>query len=201
MVDAELDGAPDLKELQCQVQQALDGLLEVARLKPGQILVVGCSTSEVQGKRIGSGSNTEIATAILEVLMRAAREKGFFLAIQCCEHLNRALVVEEECAEKYNLEPVTVYPVPKAGGATAAMAMEMFEHPVVVESIRAHAGMDIGDTFIGMHLRPVAVPVRLPIKSIGYAHLTMARTRPKLIGGQRAVYKRDEIEEKFGKGV
>ncbi|HHV78811.1 MAG TPA: TIGR01440 family protein [Firmicutes bacterium] len=192
---------PGLDEIQAQVGQALNGLLEVARLKPGQILVVGCSTSEVLGKRIGSAGNTDVAKAILEVLMRAAREKGFFLAIQCCEHLNRALVVEEECAEKYNLEPVTVYPVPKAGGATAGMAMQMFQHPTVVESIRAHAGMDIGDTFIGMHLRPVAVPVRLPIKSIGYAHLTMARTRPKLIGGQRAVYKKDDIEDKFGKGV
>ncbi|MGB9866296.1 MAG: TIGR01440 family protein [Bacillota bacterium] len=191
----------DLNEIKHQLKQALDGLLSVARLKPRQILVVGCSTSEVLGKRIGSSSSTEVAAALLEVLMETAERHGIFLAIQCCEHLNRALVVEEECAELYNLEPVTVYPVPKAGGATAAMAMEMFNNPVVVESIKAHAGIDIGDTFIGMHLRAVAVPVRLPIKSIGHAHLTMARTRPKLIGGERAVYRKDEIEEKFGKGV
>lgn len=191
----------DLNQIKEQLQQALDGLLAVARLKPRQILVVGCSTSEVLGKRIGSAGSTEVAAALLEVLIENAERHGIFLAIQCCEHLNRALVVEEECAELYNLEPVTVYPVPKAGGAMAAMAMQMFKNPVVVESVRAHAGIDIGDTFIGMHLRPVAVPVRLPIKSIGYAHLTMARTRPKLIGGERAVYKKDEIEEKFGKGV
>lgn len=191
----------DLNQIKEQLQQALDGLLAVARLKPRQILVVGCSTSEVLGKRIGSAGSTEVAAALLEVLIENAERHGIFLAIQCCEHLNRALVVEEECAELYNLEPVTVYPVPKAGGAMAAMAMQMFKNPVVVESVRAHAGIDIGDTFIGMHLRPVAVPVRLPIKSIGHAHLTMARTRPKLIGGERAVYKKDEIEEKFGKGV
>ncbi|HHW18685.1 MAG TPA: TIGR01440 family protein [Firmicutes bacterium] len=194
-------GEISLDEIRSQVEEAVKGLLEVARLKPGQILVLGCSTSEVQGKRIGSFGNVHVAEAILEGVEAALSGTGVYLAVQCCEHLNRALVVERETCEKYNLTEVTVLPVPNAGGATAATAVRRFKDPVVVESIQAHAGIDIGDTFIGMHLRPVAVPVRLPIKAIGYAHLTMARTRPKLIGGKRAVYSWDEVEERFGKGV
>jgi len=191
----------DLTLIKSQVKEAVEGLLEVARLKPGEILVVGCSTSEIAGKRIGSAGNTDIAHAVLEALFEVAKPRGIWLAIQCCEHVNRALVVEEDTAERYNLDRVTVFPVPHAGGALAGVAMQVFENPVVVESIKAHAGIDIGDTFIGMHLRPVAVPVRLAIKKVGEAHVTMARTRPKLIGGERAVYKKDEIETKFGKGV
>lgn len=193
--------AVSLEEIKSQVKEAVKGLLEVARLKPGQILVLGCSTSEIQGKRIGSYGNTEVAAAVLDGVEEALSGTGVRLAVQCCEHLNRALVVERETCEKYNLTEVTVLPVPNAGGATAATALRRFKDPCVVESIQAHAGIDIGDTFIGMHLRPVAVPVRLPIKSIGYAHLTLARTRPKLIGGKRAVYAWDEVEERFGKGV
>jgi len=191
----------NLNEIRAQAKEAAEGLLEVARLKPGQILVVGCSTSEVQGRRIGSYGNTEVAEAILDGIEEALEGRGVHLAVQCCEHLNRALVVERETCEKYNLTEVTVLPVPNAGGATAATALKRFRDPVVVETIQAHAGIDIGDTFIGMHLKPVAVPVRLPLKSIGYAHLTMARTRPKLIGGKRAVYAWDDVEERFGKGV
>lgn len=178
----------DLAKIAQETRQALEGLLGVANLKPGQILVVGCSTSEVLGKKIGSASNLEVAQTIMDELLPPLEAKGIYLAVQCCEHLNRALVVEEEAAEKYNLEIVSVIPAPKAGGSLAATAMERFRNPVVVEKITAHAGMDIGDTFIGMHLKPVVVPVRLPIKSIGQAHLTLARTRPKLIGGERAVY-------------
>lgn len=192
--------ALDLAEVRSQVTQAVTGLLEVARLRPGQIMVLGCSTSEVQGKRIGSTGNMEVAEAILDAVHQTLRGTGVHLAVQCCEHLNRCLVVERETQEKYGLTEVTVLPVPQAGGATAATALRRFQDPVVVESIQAHAGLDIGDTFIGMHLRPVAVPVRLPIRRVGDAHLTLARTRPRLVGGKRAIYAWDEIEEKIGKG-
>ncbi len=201
MAEGEVTGVLDLGEVKEQVRTAVSGLLEIARLRPGQVLVLGCSTSEVQGKRIGSTGNTDVAAAILDGVHEALKGTGVQLAVQCCEHLNRCLVVERETQEKYNLTEVTVLPVPHAGGATAATALKRFSDPVVVESIQAHAGIDIGDTFIGMHLRPVAVPVRLAIREIGDAHLTLARTRPKLVGGKRAVYAWDEVEEKIGKGV
>jgi uncharacterized protein (TIGR01440 family) len=191
----------DLDSIRQEVRQAISGLLEIAELKPGQIVVLGCSTSEVAGKRIGSAGNVQVAEVVLDEIMAAVKGQGAFLAVQCCEHLNRALVVEQEAAEKYGLEPVTVYPVPAAGGATAGTAMHKFHRPVVVESIRAHAGLDIGDTLIGMHIRPVAVPVRLPMKTIGQANLVLCRTRPKLIGGRRAVYAVDKIEQKYPKSV
>jgi len=194
-------GVLNLEEVKVQARTAASGLLEVAKLRPGQVLVLGCSTSEVQGKRIGSTGNTEVAAAVLDGVEEALKGTGVQLAVQCCEHLNRALVVERETQEKYNLTEVTVLPVPHAGGATAATALRRFRDPVMVESIQAHAGIDIGDTLIGMHLRPVAVPTRLAIRSVGDAHLTLARTRPRLIGGNRAVYAWDEIEEKIGKGV
>lgn len=189
------------EEVKRQTREATASLLQVARLKPGQVLVLGCSTSEVLGHRIGSASNVGIAQAILEGIEEALKGTGVHLAVQCCEHLNRALVVEEETVEKYGLTEVTVLPVPHAGGAAAATALRRFKHPVVVESIQAHAGIDIGDTLIGMHLRPVAVPVRSGVKRIGQANLVMARTRPKLIGGKRAVYAWDEVEERFGKSA
>jgi uncharacterized protein (TIGR01440 family) len=179
----------ELKEYTQQVWEAVDSLLSVADLKPGQIVVVGCSTSEVIGKKIGTATNIDVAKAIIAGILPLLNKRGIFLAVQCCEHLNRALVVEEECAEKYGLEIVNVVPHEKAGGALATVAMDMFAKPVVVESILAHAGLDIGDTLIGMHLKRVAVPVRTDIKNIGKAHLTMARTRPKLIGGERARYR------------
>lgn len=191
----------DLQTIKSQVKSIVDGLLAVAGLKPGHILVVGCSTSEILGRKIGSAGSPEVASAVLEVILEATRPRGIFLAAQCCEHLNRVLVVEEACAEKYNLDPVTVLPVPKAGGAFAGMAMQTLDKPVVVESIKAHAGIDIGSTLIGMHLRPVAVPVRLPNKKVGEAYVVSARTRPKLVGGERAVYKKDKIDSEFGKGV
>ncbi|MCR4440666.1 MAG: TIGR01440 family protein [Peptococcaceae bacterium] len=178
----------DGEKITAEVRQALEELLEAARLKKEDILVVGCSTSEIAGKKIGTSSNLDVAAAVMKGLYPACRERGLFLAVQCCEHLNRALVVEKRCLDRYSLEEVTVYPVQGAGGSLAYQAMKTFEEPVVVENIRAHAGLDIGDTFIGMHLKPVAVPVRGSLKAIGMAHLTMARTRPKLIGGERARY-------------
>jgi uncharacterized protein (TIGR01440 family) len=191
----------DLENIREQMRLVVHGLLLASNLKPGQIVVLGCSTSEVLGKRIGTSGSIEVATAMLEEAMACTREFGVHLAVQCCEHLNRALVVEQEVLDKYGLEQVTVYPVPRAGGAAAGMAMQKFHRPVVVESIQAHAGIDIGDTLIGMHLKPVAVPVRLPQRMIGEANVVAARTRPKLIGGQRAVYAFDQLEQKYGKTV
>ncbi|WP_243297674.1 TIGR01440 family protein [Bacillus litorisediminis] len=153
-----------------------------------QILVIGCSTSEIAGKRIGTAGTEQVAEMIFKELQSLKERTRVHLAFQCCEHLNRALVVEEETAEKFGLEEVTVVPVRNAGGAMATFAYQNFKNPVVVESIKAHAGIDIGDTFIGMHLKPVVVPIRTEKKQVGHAHVTLAKTRPKLIGGERAVY-------------
>lgn len=171
------------------VKAALAELLEIAKLQEGDVLVVGCSTSEVGGHKIGSYSNTEIAAAILGGLYPALQERGIFLAAQCCEHLNRAIILERAAARHYGLEPVNVVPQPKAGGSFATAAYGAFQDPVAVEEIHvAKAGMDIGDTLIGMHMAKVAVPVRLGVKKIGEANLVCARTRPKFIGGVRAHY-------------
>lgn len=178
----------DLDLMKQQTTQVVTELLQVAKLKPGQILVVGCSTSEVLGAKIGSAGSTDVAQAILSSLRQVCTQQGIYLAVQCCEHLNRALVIEEQAASAYHLNQVMVVPVPKAGGALGAQAMTDFEQPVVVENIQAHAGLDIGSTLIGMHLKAVAVPVRLVQKQIGQAVVIAARTRPKLIGGPRAVY-------------
>ena len=171
-----------------QARAAVTELLDMAGLTHGQILVVGCSSSEVGGGRIGSLSSVELAQAVFDGLYPVLCQRGIALAAQCCEHLNRALVVERAVAERYGLEEVCVIPRPKAGGSFATTAYERFSDPVVVEHIRAHAGMDIGDTLIGMHLKKVAVPVRLEQKHIGQAILLAARTRPKFIGGERAIY-------------
>ena len=165
---------------------AANELIELAKLKKGDILVVGCSTSEVLGSKIGTNSDPNTAEKIFAGLKAATEPKGIYLAIQCCEHLNRAIVVERAAAG--NLERVNVVPQKKAGGSLATVAYASFTEPVVVEEIKADAGMDIGNTLIGMHLKKVAVPVRLSIKKIGEAPLVCARTRPKFIGGCRAVY-------------
>ncbi|PKM79714.1 MAG: TIGR01440 family protein [Firmicutes bacterium HGW-Firmicutes-14] len=179
----------ELNVLTQQAREALQGLLAVAGLKPKQILVIGCSTSEVAGQKIGSASNMDIARALMEGTFPLIKENDLYLAVQGCEHINRALVVEEECAEKYGLEIVSVVPHQKAGGSFSTVTWEVLKKPVVVETIAGHAGLDIGDTFIGMHLKRVAVPVRLGIREIGKAHVTAARVRPKLIGGERAKYR------------
>nr|WP_246200019.1 TIGR01440 family protein [Salirhabdus euzebyi] len=160
-------------------------------LERDHIFVVGCSTSEVAGERIGTAGNEEIAQVLFEELKVLQDTVGVKLAFQCCEHLNRALVVEKETMKVYNLSEVSAVPIPGAGGSMAAYAYRHMNTPVLVENIVAHAGMDIGDTFIGMHIKHVAVPIRLKQKNIGSAHVTAARTRPKLIGGERAVYKLD----------
>ncbi len=168
--------------------QAFEELIGVAGLTKGQILVVGCSSSEIVGETIGKGSSFEAANELFEAVYPLLKEKGIYLAAKCCEHLNRVLIVERECAEKYGLEPVCVVPYPKAGGSFATAAWRHFEAPVAVEHIRAHAGIDIGGVMVGMHLREVAVPVRLSVQKIGKATILCARTRPKLIGGERAKY-------------
>lgn len=176
------------EQIREQAARAVSELLEAADLKAGQILVVGCSSSEIVGEKIGHGSSLEAAEAVFEGIEPILREKGIYLAAQCCEHLNRAIIVERACAEAYGLDPVWVVPKPKAGGSFATTAWNRFSDPVAVEQIRAHAGIDIGGTLIGMHLRVVAVPVRLSISKIGEASILCARTRPKLIGGARAQY-------------
>ena len=178
----------DLSLIEQQSRTAVTELLEAAHLKTGDILVVGCSSSEIVGGQIGHASTLEAAQAAFRGIYPLLQEKGIFLAAQCCEHLNRALIVERACAEKYGYEPVSVHPQPKAGGSFATTAWDSFAAPVAVEHIRAHAGLDIGGTLIGMHLRDVAVPVRLSLDHIGSAILLCARTRPKFIGGSRAVY-------------
>jgi uncharacterized protein (TIGR01440 family) len=180
----------ELDIIKDQTTHAVTELLQTAGLRPGHILVVGCSTSEVLGAKIGSAGSTSVANVILDSLRQVCIHHGVYLAVQCCEHLNRALVIEEQAALTYNLDQVMVVPVPQAGGALGARAMADFERPVVVESIKAHAGLDIGSTLIGMHLKAVAVPVRLTQKTVGQAFVTAARTRPKLIGGTRAVYEK-----------
>lgn len=177
-----------LNEIEGQARAAVTEFLDSVRLKPGNILVVGCSSSEICGKKIGSGSSEETANAVFGAIYPVLKEKGIYLAAQCCEHLNRAIILEEAAAERYGLPIVNAVPQPKAGGSFATAAYRAFEHPAAVERVQAHAGMDIGDTLIGMHLRPVAVPVRLSVKKIGEANLVCARTRPKYIGGERAHY-------------
>ena len=178
----------NLFEIEAQAAAAVGELLEEANLERGSLFVVGCSSSEVTGGRIGHASSLETAQAVFRGIYPALQERGIYLAAQCCEHLNRALIIESACARQYGYEPVSVRPQPKAGGSFATTAWETFERPVAVEHIRAHAGMDIGGTLIGMHLRDVAVPVRLSLDHIGQAILLCARTRPKYIGGSRACY-------------
>ena len=175
-----------------QIRCAADELLEIAALRPGDVLVVGCSSSEIIGQHIGKNSSLEAAEAVVNGLLPLLRERGIYLAAQCCEHLNRALIIEAAAAERYGWEPVTVVPHPHAGGSFATTVWKNLEAPVAVEAVRAHAGMDIGDTLIGMHLKHVAVPVRLSVRKIGEANLVCARTRPKYIGGPRAKYETDE---------
>ena len=176
------------EQIKKETQRALSELLEVAKLRQGDLIVVGCSSSEIVGQKIGTCSSMEAAEAVFDSLAAILRERGVFLAAQCCEHLNRSLVIEREAAEKYGLTEVNVLPHPHAGGAFATTAYQKFIDPVLVEHVRASAGIDIGGTLIGMHLEEVAVPVRVSVKQIGEAPIILARTRPKFVGGERAHY-------------
>lgn len=177
-----------IQSVKKDAKNAVIELIEVAKLKKGSLVVIGCSTSEVCGEKIGTFSNEDIAKALFDGLYKTAKEKEIYLAVQCCEHLNRCLVIEEDYALKYNLEQVNAVPRPKAGGALATVAYNNFEKAVLVENVKADAGIDIGGTLIGMHLKKVAVPVRLNTKTIGKANIICARTRPKFVGGERAIY-------------
>ena len=175
-----------LDEIRQQAAQAAALLCEKANLHAGQLVVVGCSTSEICGSRIGSDSRPEVANVVFDAIYGELKSRGIYLAAQCCEHLNRALIVERAAAGNAGI--VNVVPQPKAGGSFATAAYHAFSDPVALEHIRADAGLDIGGTLIGMHLKEVAVPLRLGIDHIGSAILLAARTRPKFIGGSRAIY-------------
>jgi uncharacterized protein (TIGR01440 family) len=174
--------------LETEMKKVLQHLLAEMPLTWKHVLVCGISTSEVQGQTIGSGGSDLVASSLFAGLQAVQQRFGFHLAFQCCEHLNRALVVERQTAAQFGWSEVTVIPVPHAGGAMASYAYHQLNDAVIVEQIAADAGIDIGDTLIGMHLKPVAVPVRPRQRQVGQAHVTMAKTRPKLIGGARAVY-------------
>ncbi len=176
-------------DLNRECSLAVNELIEKAKLVKGNVLVVGCSTSEVVGSKIGTNSDPDTAKIIFDSIYTILKEKGIYLAVQCCEHLNRAIVTEREALP--NAEIVNVVPQKKAGGSLATIAYSSFPNPIVVEEIKADAGLDIGDTFIGMHVKKVVVPVRLSINKIGEAHLTACRNRPKFIGGIRAIYNED----------
>ena len=177
-----------IEKIKSNAEIAIKELIEISGIGEGDILVIGCSSSEMTGGKIGKNSAPEAAEALLDAIYPIIKEKKIFLAAQCCEHLNRALIIERECAKKYMLDEVCVVPQPKAGGSFATAVYNRMSAPVAVEAIKAHAGLDIGSTLIGMHLKAVAVPVRLSIDRIGEAYITCARTRPKYIGGERAVY-------------
>lgn len=180
-----------LNNVQKQLSQLLSEMEQQVEFLPKQLFVIGCSTSEIMGSKIGTAGAIEVAEILYEEFAKFAKKHDLYLAFQGCEHINRALTLEYEAALKYSLEPVTVVPVKRAGGSMSAYAFKQLENPVVVEKIRAHAGIDIGQTLIGMHLKEVAIPVRTSIRQIGDAIVTVAKTRPKLIGGERSVYVRD----------
>ena len=175
-----------LEELKRNAEIIAEELVEKAKLKKGQVVVVGCSSSEVIGSKIGTNSSPEIADEIFKGLYEVFRKYGIYMAAQCCEHLNRAIIIEREAANDDDI--VNVIPQQKAGGSFATACYNNFNDAVAVETIKADAGIDIGDTFIGMHLKKVAVPVRLSVKELGEAHVTAARVRRKFVGGERACY-------------
>ena len=177
-----------LDKIRKQTVIAVSELCDEAKLKSGDIMVIGCSTSEVCGEKIGTHSAEDVGKTLFDAVMSVLSEKGIFLAAQCCEHTNRALIVEKSCAEKYNLEQVNLSPQLHAGGSFGTAAYNGFSEPCAVDFIKADAGIDIGGTLIGMHLKRVAVPVRLSINKIGEANIICARTRLRFVGGERAVY-------------
>ena len=181
------------KQIETQARQAVTELLAEAKLKKGDAFVVGCSSSEIVGGHIGKDSSLEAAQAVYAGIAPVLAENGIWLAAQCCEHLNRSIVIEREAAKANGYQIVSAIPQPHAGGSWATNCWQRFNDPVLVEEVRAAAGMDIGGTLIGMHLRRVAVPVRLSMDHIGQAILLCARTRPPFIGGSRAVYSQEEV--------
>ncbi|MCJ8012803.1 TIGR01440 family protein [Paenibacillus sp. KQZ6P-2] len=188
-------GVPSEVSLKEQVSGILRELAETAALGPGKVVVIGASTSEVAGQRIGTSGALEVANELLEGILEVRAEFGFDVVFQCCEHLNRALVMERSLLTSLRLTEVAAVPVPKAGGSMASSAYRSMKNPCLAEAIEADAGIDIGETLIGMHLRRVAVPYRTQLRYVGNARVNAAYTRPKLIGGERAVYKWDAKSE------
>lgn len=180
-----------LETIKKQARDAAVELIEKAKLEKGNVVVIGCSSSEVVGGTIGKNSSLEAAQAIFDGLYPVFKEKGIYIAAQCCEHLNRAIIIEKELADRLGIDRVNVVPQPKAGGSFATTAYSRFDCATAVEKIKADGGMDIGDTMIGMHIKEVAVPLRLSVRKIGEANLVCARRRPKFVGGSRAVYNED----------
>ena len=180
----------DISEIRKQAKAVVCEVIEKAALKKGNLLVIGCSSSEVLGDRMGTNSSVEIADAIYDEISGVLCEKGINLAVQCCEHLNRAIVMEHEVADRYGFEQVNAIPQPKAGGSFATAHYRACKEPVVVENIaaRADAGIDIGGVMVGMHIKPVVVPIKLETRHIGEAIILAGRHRPKFVGGERAVY-------------
>src|SRR5699024_2774170 len=178
-----------LDKVKTDAEQIVSEWLGTDYLNEDDVFVIGCSTSEVIGEHIGTAGSEEVAEVLYTALQKLREEKGVHLVFQGCEHINRGLIMEERTRKMLGLPPVTVVPHPKAGGSMASYVYKQMQAPTVVENVTADAGLDIGDTLIGMHLKPVAVPLRFDRTSIGNAHVTGARTRPKLIGGERAIYK------------
>lgn len=178
----------DRNLLEQQILQVLEELKEQSSFEQGDLFIVGCSTSEVQKKKIGTSSSKEIGEIICSVIYKWCEENGLYMGAQCCEHLNRAIVVEEKYQKEHGLRKVNVIPRKEAGGSFATATYHYMKHPVIVEYVKAQLGIDIGNTLIGMHLQEVVVPVRTSINFIGEAHVVCAKTRPKFIGGCRAIY-------------
>lgn len=180
-----------LESIKSDAKAAVEALIIEAKLEKDDLFIIGCSSSEVLGEKIGTNSSLDVADAIFEGIYPVLKKKGIFMAVQCCEHLNRAVILEKKAAKMFGFEQVNVIPQPKAGGSLGTLAFERLPDAVAVEKVRADAGLDIGLTMIGMHLKEVAVPVRIPIKKIGNATIVCARTRPKFVGGIRAKYNDD----------
>lgn len=180
-----------MSDIANQARDAVIEVIDASHIKKGELFVVGCSSSEIVGKNIGQGSAPEVAGEVFSAIYDELKRRGIYLCAQCCEHLNRAIIIEKEAADKYFLTPVNAVPQVKAGGSFATAAYKAFDHPVCVEHIAAKAGMDIGETLIGMHIEPVCVPLRIQTKKIGEANVICARSRMKYIGGSRAVYLND----------
>ena len=171
-------------EIKKEINIAVNEIIEKSKIESGDVFVIGCSSSEI----LGTNSNVDLGKVVFEGIYNILKEKNIYLAAQCCEHLNRSLIVEKECAKEYGFPMINVIPQPKAGGSFATAAYHGFKNPCAVEKVRAKAGLDIGGTLIGMHIVPVVVPLRISIKKIGEANIICARSRLKFVGGQRAIY-------------
>ena len=177
-----------LEEIRLTLRQAVDALAEAGHIQPGGLIVLGCSTSEVAGARIGKGSVPELGKVIARAMLEACQAQGLEAAFQCCEHLNRAVVMEQRVLKELRLTQVRAIPQPKAGGSVPAAAWKLLDQPALAMAVQADAAIDVGDTLVGMHIRPVAVPLRLDVNHVGHANLVMAYSRLPYIGGSRAVY-------------